>query len=128
MASDFKYEIIQHVCVLSDRNNGWRKECNLVRWNDGTTKFDIRDWSYDRSAMSKGVTLTKTEFLQLQKNIRFVRMALWDKSADEDPKERAVAAPPPAEEAPPEIPEGFVPPEFGQLEFSGEQEQMASGL
>lgn len=83
MASDFKYEIVQHICVLSDKNNGWRRECNVVRWNDGTPKFDIRDWSYDRSSMSKGVTLTKNELLQLQKNIRFVRIHLLDVAGTE---------------------------------------------
>lgn len=79
MASDVKFEIIQHICVLSEKGTGWRKECNLVRWNDGAPKLDIRDWSQDRSSMSKGVTLNKKEFNQLISSIRYVKTSLWDK-------------------------------------------------
>lgn len=83
MASNFKFEILQHLCVLSDKGNNWRREVNLVRWNDGVPKFDIRDWSYDRTQMSKGITLTKNEFLNLSSNIRYVKLKLWDQVLNE---------------------------------------------
>ncbi|MCI5840240.1 MAG: PC4/YdbC family ssDNA-binding protein, partial [Peptoniphilaceae bacterium] len=37
------------------------KEINLVSWNDGEAKYDIRNWNPEHSRMSKGVTLTKEE-------------------------------------------------------------------
>ena len=30
---DFTFEIVEHIGVLSQTNNGWKKELNLVSWN-----------------------------------------------------------------------------------------------
>lgn len=60
--ADLKYEIVQSLGVLSENGAGWKKELNLVSWNDREPKYDIRDWSPDHSKMSKGVTLTRDEF------------------------------------------------------------------
>lgn len=67
MAS-IKYEIKENVGVLSESSKGWRKELNLVSWNDNAPKFDIRDWSQEHDKMGKGVTLTTEELKEL-KNI-----------------------------------------------------------
>ena len=40
---------------------GWKKEVNLVSWNDAEPKFDIRSWSEDHSRMGKGITLSDEE-------------------------------------------------------------------
>ncbi|MBP1587085.1 MAG: hypothetical protein ILO53_01620 [Clostridia bacterium] len=71
--ADVKFEIVKHVCVLSDRGRGWTREVNLVKWNDGEPKLDMRDWSPDRSSMRKGLTLTRSEFLVLVKALRSVK-------------------------------------------------------
>ena len=63
--ADFKYEIVEELGVLSENNKGWRKELNLVSWNDGEPKYDVRDWSPEHEKMGKGVTLTKEEAKQL---------------------------------------------------------------
>ena len=34
-------------------DNGWRRELNLVSWNGGAPKLDIREWSPDHTRMSK---------------------------------------------------------------------------
>lgn len=61
MANDFSFEIEEHIGVLSEKPNGWKKELNKVSWNDREAKYDIRDWSPDYEKMSKGITLSKDE-------------------------------------------------------------------
>ena len=43
--ADFKYEITQELGVISESKSGWTRELNLVSWNGGAPKFDIRDWA-----------------------------------------------------------------------------------
>ncbi|MBT2731590.1 MULTISPECIES: YdbC family protein [Carnobacterium] len=61
MGQKFSFEIVEELAVLSENAKGWRKELNLVRWNENSPKFDIRDWSPDHEKMGKGVTLTNEE-------------------------------------------------------------------
>ncbi|EOH96753.1 hypothetical protein UAW_01711 [Enterococcus haemoperoxidus ATCC BAA-382] len=62
MKQEFSYEIVEEIAVLSENNQGWRKEFNLVSWNGRPPKFDLRDWSADHEKMGKGITLTNEEF------------------------------------------------------------------
>lgn len=59
--AEIKYEIVEEIKVLSENSNGWTKELNLVSWNGGKPKYDIRDWSPDKERMAKGITLTEEE-------------------------------------------------------------------
>ena len=59
--ADFKYEIKKEIAVLSESAKGWKKELNLVSWNEGEPKYDLRDWSLDHEKMGKGITLTREE-------------------------------------------------------------------
>ena len=63
--SDIKYEIVEEIGVLSENNKGWRKELNLVSWNDRPAKYDIREWAPNHEKMGKGVTLTEEELQAL---------------------------------------------------------------
>ncbi|GAB2500689.1 YdbC family protein [Alkalibacterium psychrotolerans] len=63
------YEVLEHLAVLSTSPKGWRKELNLVSWNDRPPKFDIREWSPDHSKMSKGITLSNEEMGALKKKL-----------------------------------------------------------
>jgi len=63
--AEIKYEIIETVGVLSENAKGWKKELNLISWNDREPKYDIRDWSPEHEKMGKGVTLSKDEVQQL---------------------------------------------------------------
>ncbi|MBQ6000994.1 MAG: hypothetical protein IJL15_05660 [Clostridia bacterium] len=63
--AELKYEITAQIGVLSERA-GWTKELNQISWNEREPKYDIRDWSPDRSKMSKGVTLTTEELIALR--------------------------------------------------------------
>lgn len=60
--AEVKYEIKRHIAVLStNEKSGWTKEANIVSWNGGPEKLDIRDWNPDHSKMAKGITLTSDE-------------------------------------------------------------------
>lgn len=60
---DFK--IIEECGVLSTSPKGWNKELNLIKWNDKSPKYDIRDWAPDHEKMSKGITLSEEELKAL---------------------------------------------------------------
>ena len=64
--ADIKYEITKHIGVLSENAKGWKKELNLVSWNDRDPKYDIRDWAPEREKMGKGVTLSVEEINALK--------------------------------------------------------------
>nr|WP_308699393.1 PC4/YdbC family ssDNA-binding protein [Mycoplasma zalophidermidis] len=51
---------------MAETNSGYTKELNLVSWNDGEAKYDIRDWSEDHARSSKGITLTLEELKALK--------------------------------------------------------------
>ncbi|MGX8794890.1 YdbC family protein [Fusibacter sp. JL298sf-3] len=65
-----KYEIEEHLAVLSENAKGWTKELNKVSWNDRPAKYDIRDWQHDEGKMGKGVTLSKDEMQELIKAVK----------------------------------------------------------
>ena len=59
--AELKYEIVKSLGVLSESPSGWTKELNLVSWNGGAVKYDIRDWDPAHEHMSRGVTLHEKE-------------------------------------------------------------------
>ena len=60
-----KYEILEHLGVLSESGGGWQKEVNIISWNGRPAKLDIREWSPEHNRMSNGVTLTADELRAL---------------------------------------------------------------
>jgi hypothetical protein len=64
--ADIKYEIKESIGALSESPKGWKKELNLISWNDKESKFDIRDWDPEHKKMGKGVTLTNEELKKLR--------------------------------------------------------------
>ena len=63
--ADIKFEITQHIGVLSEGAKGWRKELNLVSWNGREPKYDIREWAPEHGKMGTGVTLSQEEVKKL---------------------------------------------------------------
>lgn len=63
---EIKFEIFETFVVLSEGNKGWKKEFNLMSWNEREPKYDIRDWSEDHKKMGKGVTLSLSELQKLK--------------------------------------------------------------
>ena len=65
MAGEIKYEIVEEIGVLSESAKGWTKELNLISWNGGAPKYDVRDWAPEHEKMGKGVTLSEEEAKKL---------------------------------------------------------------
>ncbi len=63
--AEIKYEIIKSIGVLSESANGWKREVNLISWNDRAPKYDIRDWDENHEKMTKGITLSEDEMSTL---------------------------------------------------------------
>ena len=62
------WDIVENLMVFGQRkDSGWTKEANIVAWNGGTPKLDIREWDPDHERMSKGVTLFEAEAERLTK-------------------------------------------------------------
>ena len=51
------FELMEHIGVLEERKDGWTKEVNIVAWNGGQGKIDIRDWDPSHERMTRGITL-----------------------------------------------------------------------
>ena len=60
------YEIKKRLGVISKSRNGWTKEMNLVAWNDGEPRYELRSWSPDHSRMGKGISLSVAEMDSLR--------------------------------------------------------------
>lgn len=59
--AEVKYEIIEHIGVISESAKGWTKELNLISWNGKEPKYDLRDWAPNKEKMGKGITLSNAE-------------------------------------------------------------------
>ncbi|MBQ9228631.1 MAG: hypothetical protein IJ168_07325 [Eubacterium sp.] len=64
---EIKYEITEHLGVISETSKGWTREVNMISWNGREPKVDVRDWSPEHDKMSKGLTFTKEELKELAK-------------------------------------------------------------
>ena len=62
-----KFEIKESYGVLTANPGKWRKEFNLVSWNEAEPRFDIRQWSPDHESMGKGISLSREEAETLYK-------------------------------------------------------------
>lgn len=65
-----KFEIVEHIGILSENAKGWKKELNLISWNERVPKYDIRDWDEEHEKMGKGVTLTKDELMSFKSMVQ----------------------------------------------------------
>ena len=69
------FEIKEHIGVISENNKGWTKEVNLVSWNGGEAKYDIREWDPEHVKMSRGVTLNKKQVTALKDILNSLELA-----------------------------------------------------
>ena len=65
-------EIVRSIAVLSENERGYTKEINLVSWNGGEPKYDIRNWHPGRERSGKGITLTEDEAVALMQALKEV--------------------------------------------------------
>ena len=64
---EIKYEILETFGTLSTTPSGWTKELNLISWNSGEPKYDIRQWAPNHAKMGKGISLSREEAEELKK-------------------------------------------------------------
>ncbi len=76
---EFKFSIVRHIGVLAEGAKGWKKEVNLVSWNDRPVKLDIREWDENHVKMSRGITLSAEETGSLRELIADVDLLFAEK-------------------------------------------------
>ena len=62
-----EFKLVEKLGILERHKSGWSREINIVAWNGGRPKFDIRDWDPDHNRMSRGITLYENEAIKLTK-------------------------------------------------------------
>ncbi len=65
--TEVKFNIIRHLGVIGEGTKGWKKEVNIISWNDRKPKLDIRDWDEYHEKMGRGITLDKEETLEIKR-------------------------------------------------------------
>lgn len=74
---ELKFEIINNIGIISEKNKGWKLELNIISWNGNEPKYDIRTWGPEHKNMGKGITLTNQEIISLyeilSKEVEFLR-------------------------------------------------------
>lgn len=68
--NDVTFEIMEHIGVIDEvggRDEKWTKEINVVAWNGGKPKIDVRDWNESHERMSRGITLTEEQAMKMTK-------------------------------------------------------------
>ena len=57
--NNITFEIVEHIGVIDtidNREEKWTKEVNVVAWNGGKPKIDVRDWNSSHDRMSRGIS------------------------------------------------------------------------
>ncbi len=81
---DITFEIIEEIGIISTMDTGWAKEINLVRWNGGVAKYDIREWDPSHTRMSRGITLKEEEMRRILDLMRKRRSNVRSRRRTED--------------------------------------------
>ena len=85
--NEVSFEIVEKIGVLSTYSTGWTKEINLVRWNGGTARYDIREWDPHHMRMSKGLTFEEKEMRILIDSMKKRRYSPRQESHKAEPQE-----------------------------------------
>ena len=64
--AEIKSEVVKEIGILSTSKSNWNREVNIIRWNDGKPKLDIRDWAPEHERAGKGITLSAEEVAVLK--------------------------------------------------------------
>lgn len=118
---EVRFEILEHIGIISTHPTGWNKELNIVSWNGGQPKYDIRDWDLDHEHMSRGVTLHEKEMRQIFDLMKRRRMGNRFRREGPQPAPQQMMAPP-------EMDDGFVQSTVPDEPFDASvSEKMAAG-
>lgn len=64
MQDKITYDVVKNIGIIAD-NGAWETQVNMISWNHGAPKFDIRKWNVETDRMSKGISLTESEAREL---------------------------------------------------------------
>jgi len=83
------FEIIEKIGVLREKPNGWNREINLVSWNGGPPRFDIREWDPEHKKMSKGISFNRNEINVLKGILEKdkIELAVYEPSGEKNDDE-----------------------------------------
>lgn len=98
--NEIVFDVVENIGVIAKYPTGWNKEVNLISWNNGTAKVDIRDWDPDHLHMSKGVTLHTDEAMRLVAMLTDHFEAKAKMNVPEEEPKVETSSEPPAEEVP----------------------------
>ncbi|WP_271001751.1 YdbC family protein [Listeria seeligeri] len=73
------YSIYKTIAKLSQPNNGYTKELNVISWNNREPVYDIRTWDAEHTKYGKGVTLSVNQLIELKQLLD--KMSLADISS-----------------------------------------------
>lgn len=108
-----RFDLMEHIGVLAKKDNGWTKEVNIVAWNGGKAKVDIREWDPEHTRMTKGITLFEEEAETLVKTLarryglRYINNAPRPEAAQSHTESHTAAAEEPVATAPAETQAAF---------------------
>lgn len=94
---EITFEIIEEIGVISTQETGWTREINLVSWNGGIAKYDIREWDPKHYRMSRGITLKEEEMRRLLELMKKRRSYGRNRRRADSGSEGEAPAEPPAE-------------------------------
>lgn len=78
--NELTFEVVEDFGVLGDGK--WPKHLTKISWNGAEAKYDIRSWNNDLTKMSKGITLTTEELMELGDLIQNILYGDDNSSAD----------------------------------------------
>jgi len=85
--TEVSFDIVESIGVLTTYSTGWTREINLVSWNGGPARYDIRDWDPNHERMSKGLTLQEKEMRTLVDSFKKRRGNSRFSNASQEPLE-----------------------------------------
>lgn len=62
--SNVKFDIVKEIGVIT-KGKGWDTRIDLISWNGGEPKYNIRNMSEDLTRAGKGIALTREELNEL---------------------------------------------------------------
>ena len=77
---DIRFTVVKKLGIIKKYPDEWRKEANIIKWNEDEPKIDIRDWNFTKEnpTMTRGITLTSKEAIELAGNL-----LVWATQLDE---------------------------------------------
>lgn len=68
-----KFEIVENLLVIPS-GKSYQKELNRVSWNGRDPVYDLRGWNEDHTQMTKGITFSHTELMELAEKLGGIKL------------------------------------------------------